>query len=102
MNEEKLPGGQPGGEDPGTPHDAQHSGPLEPTHSPIYRGEDSEELRRRRRRRNIFIVILLLVVLALAFIYFHTKPSTSGTQPTGAAGAKGSAHRRRSHHDRPI
>ncbi len=91
MNEEQLPGGQPGGEDPGTPHDAQHSGPLEPTHSPIYRGEDSEELRRRRRRRNIIIIVLLLVVLALAFIYFHTKPSTSGTQPAGAAGAKGSA-----------
>jgi len=94
MNEEKLPGGQPGGEDPGTPYDAQHSEPLEPsqpTHSPIYRGEDSEELRRRRRHRNIFIIVLLLVVLGLAFIYFHSKPSTSGTSPTGAAGAKGSS-----------
>jgi len=81
MNEEKLPGGQPGEEDPRSPHDAQRSGPLEP------------EQIRRRRRRNLFLVltVLLVVVLALAYMYHHRKAAPSGTQGAGAAGAKGSS-----------
>ena len=43
MNEEKLPGGQPGGEAPGSPHDVQHSGPPES-------GQPTPTTRRASRR----------------------------------------------------
>jgi membrane fusion protein, multidrug efflux system len=101
MNEEKLPGGQPGGEDPGSPHNAQRSSPLEPNqpargpgerpgeHFEEHLGEPSgepEEIRRRRRRRNIFLV-LIVVILALAFLYYHSRKASSAAS---AAAAKAS------------
>lgn len=91
MNEEKLPGGQPGGEVPGSPQDSKHSASLDPSQpgipSPNQSSEDGEK-QRRRRQRNLFI-ILVIVVLALAFVYYRSKPTPAGNP--GAAGAKGSS-----------
>ena len=86
MNEEELPGGQPGGEAPGSPHDVQHSGPPEsgqPTPTTGERPEDPEELR-RRRHRNLFIILLVIVVIALALVYYYSKPS-AGKQAGSSA-----------------
>lgn len=86
MNEEKLPGGQPGGEAPGSPHDVQHSGPPEsgqPTPTTGERPEDPEEFR-RRRHRNLFIILLVIVVIALALVYYYSKPS-AGKQAGSSA-----------------
>ncbi len=92
MNEEKLPGGQPGGEVPGSPQDSKHSGSLDPSQpgilSPNQSPEDGEQ--HRRRQRNLFI-ILVIVVLALAFVYYRSKPTAAGNPAPGAAGAKGSS-----------
>ena len=84
MSEEKIPGGQPGGEDPGFPHEAQHSAHLEPN-QPTHSRQELEEIR-RRRRRNIWIVVGV-VVLALVLVYYYSRKGS----PAGAAGAKASA-----------
>jgi membrane fusion protein, multidrug efflux system len=92
MNEEKLPGGQPGGEVPGSPQDSKRSGPLDPSQpgipNPNQSFEDGEQ-HRRHWQRNLFI-ILVIVVLALVFVYYHSKP-TPGSPAPGGAGAKGSS-----------
>jgi multidrug efflux system membrane fusion protein len=93
MNEEKIPGSQPGGQDPGAPRDAQRSTPPEPnqpTRSHEEGPDGPEAIRRRHRRRNFFIV-LVIVLLLLGFIYYRHKSSSAPAQAKGGAPAQAAA-----------
>jgi multidrug efflux system membrane fusion protein len=87
VNEEKFPGSQPGGQEPGSPHDAQGSTSPEPQQpTPGHaEGPDDPEAIHRRHRRN-FIILLVIVLVVLGFLYYRHKSS-----PALAPGAKGGA-----------
>jgi len=82
MSEERIPGGQPGGEDQVSRAETHHSVELaskEPGHSQ----QELAESRSRRRRRNIWIIVAVVLVAIFLVYYFSRKGSP-------AAGAKGS------------
>jgi multidrug efflux system membrane fusion protein len=91
MSEAENPGGPPGNENPGSPHEAQHS--IRPESNDAARSvEEAEENRRRRRRRIItWLVVVVVVVLALYMIHRYSKDSAANATAAKAKAAQAPA-----------
>jgi multidrug efflux system membrane fusion protein len=84
MSEEKNPGGHPGDEEPGSPHEAHHS--IQPElEAPEHTTEELQKTKRRRRRN--LLIVGALVVLALFLIYHFSRSGPSGGTAAGPRGA---------------